>query len=671
MIILILPLILEVFVFNFRFWESLFFGSIDNVSTRYEDGVFYADNINAKIRNVYVATTDTTDAVSLRVIVSDQANTGFGYDVTEIVNSIEESKYIRVHPDGVVKSLKIDFSPYHDLNNAYPGNVEVRFNTVRPFIFRVIRFIALMAVTAIVIVFRPKCKLYSVKLWDEGKKMCHDNKMIISFAIILLCSAWILILMQYEDVPIRGYYDRQHVEAIYSYQAEALLDGHTELNIEAPDYLTKLDNPYDPSQRNAMAEETGIRSRGDFAYYNGKYYSYYGIVPTIMFYLPYTAMTGEPLSNAVPVFFYSMIFIVSIFMVILLMAKRYGNISVGHYLLISVGAVFASFAVYCAITPWIYSVAFMSGLSFVTAALALWLYAERVISSCKNPDRNAKAIIALIFGSVLMSLAFGSRPSFILYVFLAFPIFGKAIKEKHFFSKKGIINTLSVIIPALILCSAVLFYNYIRFDSFLDFGAKRNLSIDVMYHEMSPSTIGLGLFEYLFQLPNIKGTFPYIHSVYDWNYHMTDYQGVLFFDPVFGGIFTLAPYSLFSIFLFKRRKTLKSKNLYGFGILSLITALVLMIIDIQMGGISMRYQIDFALLIALASVIVIIDILGENKETTGEWFAALFHWALIISTAFTVIWLLMSAMALEKPNPMLTYSADLYYSLKYLIFVLR
>jgi len=670
-IILCIPLLLEVFVFNFRFWESLFFSNAEAATTRYEDGVYYAEGINAKVRNIYVNATDSADIVHLRVIVSDQANTDFGYDITEVVNSIGESRYIRIHPDGVVKNIRLDFHPYEDVDTSVPGNVEVEFNVVRPFSFRVIRFIVLMVIASLVYLFRPKSGIYSVKLWDNGKKMGHDNKMIVTFAIIVMCSFWILILMKYEDVPIAEYHDRQHVEAIYSYQAEALLDGHTYLNIEAPAYLASMDNPYDPAQRNAMAEETGIRSRGDFAYYNGRYYSYYGVVPTVMFYLPYMALTGQALPNSVPVFFCSIVFIIAAFMMILQLTRRYSSISVGHYLLISIGTVFASFAVYCVITPWIYSVAFISGLSFVTAALALWLYAERVMSSCKDPDRSARVIASLIGGSVLMSLAFGSRPSYILYVFLAFPIFGKAIREKHFFSKRGLINTLAVIIPALILCSAVLFYNYIRFDSFLDFGAKRNLSIDVMYHEMTPSTLGLGIFEYLFQLPSAKGTFPYIHSAYDWTFHMTDHQGVLFFDPVFGGVFTLAPFTLFSLFLFRRRKTLKDSKLYGLGLLSIVIALILMIVDIQMGGISMRYQIDFALLIALASAVVMIDFLGKNEIGAGDRYAELFHRSLILCTALTVIWLLMTSLALEKQNPMLTYSTNLYYSLKYLIFVLR
>ena len=273
-------------------------------------------------------------------------------------------------------------------------------------------------------------------------------------------------------------------------------------------------------------------------------------------------------------------------------------------------------------------------------------------------------ILLLIAGSVMMSLAFGSRPSFILYVLLAFPIFGEQIKKRHFFSAKGMLNTLAVILPSLLLCSAVLFYNYIRFDSILDFGAKRNLSVDVMYHEASPATLITGAVQYLFQLPNLNSTFPFIHSVYDWNHNTVDYQGVLFFDPVFGGIFTLAPFTIFALLFFKRRKSLKSYNLFGFVISSLLIGIILLCVDIQMGGISMRYQIDFALLFALGSAVVVMDYLSEGKLRS-------MHYYLIAFSALTVVMLMMTSMALEKPNPMITYSTDLYYSLKYLFFVLR
>ena len=126
----------------------------------------------------------------------------------------------------------------------------------------------------------------------------------------------------------------------------------------------------------------------------------------------------------------------------------------------------------------------------------------------------------------------------------------------------------------------------------------------------------------------------------------------------------LAPFTLFALLCFKRRQTLKAKNMFAFAVVCIIIAAVLMAVDVQMGGISMRYQMDFAILLALPAAVVIMDYLSE-----GSYKAV--HYMLIASVVITVAMLMLSSMAIEKPNPMIRYSTGFYYSLKYLIFVLR
>ncbi len=664
-LMIVIPLLLEVFFFNFRFWESLFWNRCGSVVQNYDNGILVMDNINTRVYNIFLQTENGPDVVPLTIYMSDEANTEFTYSTTEIDYAIPESRFIRVHPDGKVNKIRIDFNPYGEAQ-TYPAPVSVNavVNSVRPFVFRIVRFAVILFIAFLIACFRPGSGIYSIKLFDGNGRLAGNNRIIIIFTCFIIIVMWGGILLQYEDVPINEYYIRNHVEAIYSYQAEALIEGHAELNIAPPDYLESMDNPYDPYLRNQSGMESGVYARGDFAYYDGKYYSYYGIVPTVLFYVPARLITGEALPNSVPVIILSIILIIAVFRLVLLLAHKYKTLSLGHLIIISTGVLFASFAIYCVQTPWIYSVAFISGLAFAVSALALWVHASIRMEASKKPDRDGGVILLLTAGSVAMSLAFGSRPSYILYVLLAFPVFYEHIRQKHFFSKKGMLNTCAVIVPALILCSAVLFYNYIRFDSFLDFGAKRNLSLDIMYHEASPATLVIGFIEYFLQLPNINATFPYFHSVYDWNHHVTDYQGVLFLDPVFGGIFMLAPFTLFALLCFKRRQTLKAKNMFAFAVVCIIIAAVLMAVDVQMGGISMRYQMDFAILLALPAAAVIMDYLSE-----GSYKAV--HYMLIASVAITVAMLMLSSMAIEKPNPMIRYSTGFYYSLKYLIFVLR
>ena len=57
--------------------------------------------------------------------------------------------------------------------------------------------------------------------------------------------------------------------------------------------LMELKNPYDTSYLLANA----IPYLADYAYYEGKYYVYFGIVPELLFYLPCLALTGRGVSE--------------------------------------------------------------------------------------------------------------------------------------------------------------------------------------------------------------------------------------------------------------------------------------------------------------------------------------------------------------------------------------
>ena len=67
----------------------------------------------------------------------------------------------------------------------------------------------------------------------------------------------------------------------------ALEKGHVYLDREVNEKLTGLDNPYDWSQR---TKEIGSYP-WDHLLYEGKYYSYYGIAPLLIF-IPYHLATG-------------------------------------------------------------------------------------------------------------------------------------------------------------------------------------------------------------------------------------------------------------------------------------------------------------------------------------------------------------------------------------------
>ena len=70
---------------------------------------------------------------------------------------------------------------------------------------------------------------------------------------------------------------------------DAFEAGQVHLLREAEDDLMALDNPYDWSQR----LEAGLSYAWDHCLYEGQYYSYYGIAPVLLLFLPYHLLTGQ------------------------------------------------------------------------------------------------------------------------------------------------------------------------------------------------------------------------------------------------------------------------------------------------------------------------------------------------------------------------------------------
>ena len=80
------------------------------------------------------------------------------------------------------------------------------------------------------------------------------------------------------------------VEHHYSSLAEGMLSGHLSLSIKPPAELLNLPNPYDP-------EQNGRYALHDASLYQGRYYLYFGPAPALLLFLPYEAITGQPLSQ--------------------------------------------------------------------------------------------------------------------------------------------------------------------------------------------------------------------------------------------------------------------------------------------------------------------------------------------------------------------------------------
>ena len=669
LLILIIPLIAEIFLFNVRFWESLTFRKVTDYTVTREANTIAVKDINAPVRNIRIDCPDSGNInkiLHLQMDISDEANTGLRLSVTEIVSSVEESKYIRIYPDGNVRDIKITFD-IDEVPDASEINVEL--NSTRPFCIHVFRVVFIAVLVALVLLFKPGSQIYKMPLCGNDRRLSDRNKIYVLLGLAAMICLWMLIVYAFNyDITLR--YRSGNVEAIYTYQAESILKGHVWLDFTPPRYLSEMANPYDYNARMSMAKETGESFRLDFAFFDGKYYSYYGIVPTIIFYLPFVALTGLCLNNSIPVLLMGVVFILFSFMLVFkLVSRHYPKISLGIYFLLVTVFIFGTGAFYCAQTPHVYSVAFISALMFTVIALYNWISAsDRHFEDSKLPLSKAR----LLTGAIAMGLATGSRPIFGIYAFLAFPLFYSEIKDRLFFSRKGIANTVCVIAPLLVIGSAVLYFNKLRFGSFFDFGFSYNLSeMDLQNRHLGVRRLWLGIFEYLFQPLKISGKFPYIDSVYDYIDHPTDYMGYMFFDPVYGGYFALCPVCLCVVFLRKCKKELAGMKMYWMSVVSLLFAAILLVTDIEMTGITLRYQMDFGLPVVLTAILILTVLMRKAEDSSFKNAFKTALVVLIVLTGVTVFNNLIIMLGESKQWALMMTNSKLYYSIKYLLFALR
>lgn len=233
-----------------------------------------------------------------------------------------------------------------------------------------------------------------------------------------------------------------------------------------------MDNPYDKGAREELQKQTGEEYLFDVAYYEGHYYVYFGVVPVLLFYLPFYLLTGASFPTAIGVLISCIAFILGITGLLDRFARyHFKRVSLGLLLLLQIPLVMCSGILYLIKFPTFYSLPIMLALAFTVWGLYCWMRGRA----------SEKAWLWYLAGSLCMALVAGCRPQLLVFSLLAFPLFWrKFITEKHIATKKGIKEFICLIAPYAVVAIGIMMYNRARFGSFTDFGANYNLTVNDM-----------------------------------------------------------------------------------------------------------------------------------------------------------------------------------------------
>ena len=474
------------------------------------------------------------------------------------------------------------------------GINEIICNEPIPYHFNIIR------ITIIFLIIVTIYLIYATKVMKE--KYNNSNKA--HKAIINLVVIFFILILSIYSGNIRdtsGMFSKQR-RSVYHLYSESLMNGELSLLIEPSEELKNMKNPYDYMKR-GMED---VDSLFDIAYYNGQYFVYFTIIPLLLLVIPIKFLTGYYISNWLMMLIFGIIAtkFTSLFTKEIL-TRFFPNIKIRQLVLSTLFMLFTSFLIFNTALSREYELTAVLGYMFVMGGL--YFYTKGIRDFAK-PNYRVLAI-----ATIFLALAIVARPNLILISLLIVPatikMFLAKLKEKD---KKEIGKlTISILLPYIIIGIFTMWYNYIRFDSILEFGAKYQLTIaDMQGLGYRLSTVPMGIVHYLFNPMHIEKTFPFITA------EASEFPFVGFYSSVEKGIglFALNPIMWVIFLLPWLKKELKEKKLWFYTIYTLGIA-ILMVCAITLVAASFaRYSIDFAWMFSIITIVILLFIYEKIKE---------------------------------------------------------
>lgn len=384
--------------------------------------------------------------------------------------------------------------------------------------------------------------------------------------------------------------------AQYGALAHSLLNGRLDLQRDPPAAMAEMQNPYDTAARQSAAPD----ALWDVAYYQGRYYVYFGIVPCLLFQLPFELLTGVPdLPPSLAMIVMAWLLILAVFGLVRQAAQRwFPSASAAACLLAAAGIAGGSQVYYLLLRPSVYEYAILCGAAFVLLALWQWLCAANT-----PVQHHGKIMLHMALGSLCMALVAGCRPQMELFAVLCLPIFWpQYIRQKRLRSKQGITEAIAFVLPVILVALGLMAYNAARFGSPFDFGANYNLTSNDMTHRgFRIGRLAPALFTYFLSLPVVQAVFPYLAGTK----MQTNFMGMTITEVFYGGALVSLPLLwAFAALPLLRRRMARQKDLRAMVLLPVLLAVILAALDCQMAGVLYRYLSDYLTPLLFAAALV-------------------------------------------------------------------
>lgn len=599
-----------------------------------EETVLTFENIQQPIGTIRVVAKcgENTEHSKVIIDMTDETHASYRYDAarTDLIEGRDNTQYISCQFSGDVDTIRVKFTNYNDGDQVLFQRVQL--NVPIPFIVSPLRLCLILGLG--LFAYAIVCSVTLRKPYLHTVRFCRSISILMtSVAVFLACA---IVITELPDEGIAGHLKLKSGNQITQELVDAFENGQISLLDEPSEALLQLENPYDWGLRS----DNGVDAKWDHVLYDGKYYSYYGIAPVLLLYLPYHKLTGYYCSTNLSILLFSAIGLIFLTMTYLAFVKRWAR-------KVSAGCVLAGLAILQSVCGiWFsvgrnlfYEISISSGFAF-TMIGAYCLISSNILSKGKI------SLIRTAFASLCLGIAVLCRPTLAVYAIVAVVYFLYAIpKSGHTLQAGSVMGVHRGRQIGYICCAALplaalgvlqMWYNYARFDSPFDFGIQYSLTInDFVNAQYHTHFVLIGIWNYLFAAPSFNVEYPFVTTPFskmDVNgYYFSDSgntSGILFLAlPVFGYLLTRK-----ALRLLPNRKA-RIKSAVAVGLPCLLMPLVI-ICSIWESGYAVRYTADFSWQITLGALAILFFLYQRTKNQTKK---AWFHRFMAFSAVYAIL----------------------------------
>ena len=571
---------------------------------------------------------DRIQRIELAMDIKDETHsTEFRPDIVKntIVNFRPGSHYFQCDLSGKVGQARFRL--------RVPEGERVSFSRVvfnKPVPFEIVYFRFVLLTVLSVFIYSVTCGGVLSEKFSDHRRMCSIAALFITAGFFAV--SFMIVDYRMTESTWKERFRLESGNQVTEELVEAFKKGHVYLDRDVEDFLSEIDNPYDEEQR------SGHSYAWDHVLYKGRYYSYYGIAPVILLFLPYNLITGYYCPDELAMLVFAFIAFTGITKLYMAMIRKW-------FLHISSGVVIAClFILQLSSGIWysigradFYEVSLSAGLAFISWAI-YFLFESDVLTGQKISC--AKTFLSSLF----FSLAVLSRPTLAVYCVCAAVLMFFAVPDTRKSEKKKLLSASSVryllcaFVPMVVLGSVQMAYNYARFGSVLDFGIQYSLTInDFTRSEFHTKFSLVALYNYLFNPPVFETEYPFVRTEFQ-HLHNSGYFYVDVLNTLnTSGLFMLVPLTWFyvlsrramRVFSTRREKIINLMKI----IIPCLVSPVIIIASVWESGYAVRYMGDFSVQIILGAYILMFLILSATKNETIKKLVTYF-------VCFSVVWTL-------------------------------